>query len=304
MGGGDRLVAYGIQGFGWYVRRSKDSPANVIPFYQAALGLRQLRPPGPGGVIMLWTGDIGMFEINVLVPTAESVARKDDITLVMRARNYERAKAMMLAAGAKLASEDSASRTAYFIDPFGFTTGVREANDASAWPHDRAAAATWRAGGVSIPGTPALPPELQDIAAIVVKVVDPVAMAAFYSDLFGFEMLDKPSAKGAMLAFGRTVVLELKPGGRLQGIPPDRNQVPDTWIVRLYDHDAFAERAKQKSVRVVNVISLAGGKLTYAVDPEGHLFGFEQRTPDLLAEGGKERVEDARARRLWAEADR
>ena len=52
---------------------------------------------------------------------------------------------------------------------------------------------------------------------------------------------------------------------------------------------------------IVNQISITGGKLTYASDPEGHMFGLQQRTLDLLPAGAKDRIEDVLARKLWAE---
>jgi hypothetical protein len=60
-------------------------------------------------------------------------------------------------------------------------------------------------------------------------------------------------------------------------------------------------RLESLGVPVVTVRRLAGGIITHAVDPEGHLFGFQQRTPDLLKPGEAERVEDALANRSWAD---
>jgi predicted enzyme related to lactoylglutathione lyase len=209
---------------------------------------------------------------------------------------------MMVAAGAKPVSEVSApTPTVVVADPEGFKIGLRQAPAAPRLIHDRNADEQWRRGPLTLPNVPGLPPDIQDIAAIVVKVVDPFAMAAFYADLFGFEVIDGPTAAGATLWLGRTTVLELVAGGRKYAVPSDRDQVPDVWIARIYDYDAFAARLGERQVPVVTQRQITGGKLTYAVDPEGHLFGVQQRTPDLLPAAGKERVEDALARDLWAE---
>jgi len=57
-------------------------------------------------------------------------------------------------------------------------------------------------------------------------------------------------------------------------------------------------RIKASGAVIVNRLNIPGGRLTYALDPEGHLFGFQQRSPDLVPEGSKERVEDLVARNL------
>jgi predicted enzyme related to lactoylglutathione lyase len=295
-----RSVELGVQGLGWVVRRYAAGPAAIVSFYQSALGLRQLRPPGPTGAVMLWSGDLAMLEVSTLAPGSETTALQDELTVIMRARDFDRAKAMMIAAGAKQESAaQAAAPTATFSDPGGLRIAVRAATPNPVFSHDLAAADIWRKGPIALPATPALAPDVQDIAAVALKVVDPVAMAAFYAALFGFEVMGTPTAGGAALWIGRTTALELQPGGRAHAIPADRDQVPDVWIARVYDHDGFARRLSEQKVPIVTQRQITGGKLTYAVDPEGHLFGIQQRTPDLLPAGAKERVEDVLARELW-----
>ncbi|MSO96693.1 MAG: VOC family protein [Rhodospirillaceae bacterium] len=291
----------GIQGLGWVVRRVPQGPKGLVPFYQSALGLRQLRPPGPTGAVMLWAGDLTMFEASTLAASSDAAARQNEITVLMRTRQFERAQTMVNAAGAtRIGETPGRPRTVTFTDPTGMMLAIREADDASPHAHDQIAAAQWRKGGTTLPNTPSLPSEFQDVAAIALRVVDPVAMAAFYSDLLGLQPMGTPSAEGAILTLGRAAALELQPGGHRHDIPKDRDQVPDVWIARVYDHDGLAARLKQRNVPIVTQRQITGGKLTYAADPEGHLFGIQQRTPDLLPEGAKERVEDVLARALWA----
>jgi predicted enzyme related to lactoylglutathione lyase len=291
----------GIQGLGWIVRRTAQAPAALTPFYQAALGLRQLRPAGPTGTVMLWAGDIVMFELGVLALGADTHARRDDFSFLMRARDFEGAKKALLAAGAKTEREDvDSTRTLLVRDPAGMAFGLWEAATTSSFPPDARADALWRNGVVTLPNTQGLPNKLQDIASINLKVADPVAMAAFYHDLFAFDLLGAPSAAGATLALGRTAALELHPGGTTHQALTNRDQSPDTWILRVYDHAGLTERLKRKNVTIINELSITGGKLTYALDPEGRVFGLQQRTPDLLPAGATERVEDVVARTLWA----
>lgn len=293
----------GIQGLGWIVRRTLRSPAALTPFYQAALGLRQLRPAAPSGSVMLWAGDIVMFESSALTPGPDTDARRGELVFLMRARDYSRAKAAMLATGARVLREDTGTNaTLYAVDPDGAVFGLWQAHAGSGFPPDAAADAIWQAGAIGMPGVPALANGLQDVASINLKVADPVALAAFYHDALGLELLGAPTPAGATLALGRTAVLELHPGGLRHAPPRDRSEVPDVWILRVYDHDALAARLRTHKAVIVNQIAITGGRLTYALDPEGHLFGFQQRTPDLLPPGAAERAEDALARTLWASA--
>jgi predicted enzyme related to lactoylglutathione lyase len=292
----------GIQGLGWIVRRSQQPPAILMPFYQAALGVRQLRPAAPTGNVMLWSGDIVMLELSSLVVSSDSLARKNDLSIVFRARNYDAAKAAMLKAGAVIEREDGGNARVLSVrTPDDMMISLWEAKLGSSFPPDSRADAMWRTGALSLPNTPSLPEALQDIASINLKVANPVKMAAFYHDVLGLELLGAPNAAGATLALGRTAVLALRPGGAARQILKDRNESPDVWIVRVYDHDGLVARLKRKNVIIVNQLSITGGKLTYASDPEGHMFGLQQRTLDLLPEGAKDRIEDVLARKLWAE---
>ncbi len=292
----------GIQGLGWIVRRSLQTPASLTPFYQAAFGLRQLRPAAATGSVMLWSGDIVMFEANTLVLGSDTLARKGDFDFVFRARNFDAAKAAILKAGAVVADENHGNgRRLFTRDPDGMSVGLWEAHRDSIFPADAFADKLWQSGGVTLPDTPALPSALQDIASINLKVADPVAMAVFYHEALGLEILGAPKSTGAVLALGRTTVLELHPGGVKRDVLKDRNESPDVWILRVYDHDGLVDRFRSKNVTIVNQVSITGGKITYASDPEGHMFGIQQRTRDLLPDGAKDRIEDIVARKLWAE---
>lgn len=292
----------GIQGLGWIVRRTAQPPAALTAFYQAALGLRQLRPAAPTGSVMMWAGDIGMFELSALTPSPDAEARKDDLSFLLRARDYDTAKSALISAGAKVEREETANgRTLYVRDPAGMLFGLWQAHSGSSFPPDARADAIWRGGAVSLPNTAALPNGLQDIASVNLKAADPVALAAFYHDTLALDLLGAPTAKGATLALGRTAVLELHPGGVKRTPLSDRNQSPDAWILRVYDQAGLTARLKAKGVTILNELSITGGRLTYALDPEGRVFGLQQRTPDLLPAGAPERIEDTLARALWAE---
>ncbi len=278
----------GIQGLGWFVRRGLVAPADMVPFYTAAWGLRAPRPPGPTGALMLWAGDLSMLEISTLTPGAGSRSRADEMSVIMRTADFPKALSRMRAAGASLvAKRDGPPSSALLADPEGRLMGLRAAQGQ---PEP----------GVTLPDTPPLPAEIGGLARVVLRVADPPALTDFYQRVLGLAPLGAVSASGALLALGRGVALELRAGGHRHDPPADRKEVPDVWILRVVDHDTLAARLQSMDVPVVNRVEITGGILTYAVDPEGHLFGMQQRTPDLLPAGARERVEDRAARAAWA----
>jgi catechol 2,3-dioxygenase-like lactoylglutathione lyase family enzyme len=275
----------GIQGLGWVIRRFAEPAEPVVAFYAPALRLQSFRPRPPGnGAVMMWAGDLTMLELSRLQPGAGTEARLQEMSLVMRTTDCGQAMRHLAASGATPMSRDHGpTRAATFV-------GCGDPRDAPAGDVVPAA---------RVPGAAPRPAELIDVFGIDLAVADPVAMAEFYRELFGLQPVGRISRAGAQLALGRRSILRLLPGGRRHAVPTDRDQVPDVWALRVYDHAALSARLDAFRVPVVTVRRLAGGIITYAVDPEGHLFGFQQRTPDLLQPGEAERVEDALANQLW-----
>ena len=293
----------GVQGLGWVIRRYTESAESVAGFYAAALQLQSFRPRPPGsGAVMMWAGDLTMVELSRLQPGAGTEARQLEMSLVMRTASCGSALQHLVRSGAAPMSRDHGpTRAATFVDPFGRLLGV-QATDGSAdrCGERRDAARPDDVPAARVPGAAPRSAELVDVFGIDVAVADPVAMAEFYRDLFGLAPVGRFSRAGARLSLGRRAMLRLLPGGRRHAVPADRDQVPDVWALRVYDHAAMSARLEAFKVPVVTVRRLSGGIITYAVDPEGHLFGFQQRTPDLLKAGEVERVEDALANQLWA----
>jgi predicted enzyme related to lactoylglutathione lyase len=298
-----RVRELGIQGLGWVIRRFAEPAEDVVAFYQPALQLQSFRPRPPGNpAVMLWAGDLTMVELSRLQPAAGTEARLHDMSLVMRTADCGLAMRHLVDSGAAPASRDHGpTRAATFVDPFGRLLGLQATDgQGDACGDPRVAAAAEAVPAALVPGAAPRPASMPDVFGIDLAVVDPVAIATFYGELFGLEPLGRISRAGAQLSLGRRARLRLLPGGRRHAVPADRDQVPDVWALRVRDHAAMSARLEALKVPVVTVRRLAGGIITYAVDPEGHLFGFQQRTPDLLKPGEAERVEDALANRLWA----
>ena len=189
-------------------------------------------------------------------------------------------------------------RFARFNDPAGYPIAIAAPPPASPYPSDRMADALWQSGGIALPNIPKFGPALQDVASVILRVADPVAMADFYGTALGLQPVGSTGADGAVLNLGRTATLVLRPGGRKRPPPKDRAEIPDVWILRVRDIDAMQAQLKKANVAIVNEMTISGGKLIYALDPEGHLFGVQQRSPALIPAGMSERVEDALARSL------
>lgn len=290
-----------VQSLGWIVRRTPAEPIQAAKFYENALGMRSVRPP-PVGVApnkMLWTGDIVMFELSARTATPEGDARIGDLVPVLRARDFDTARKNILAGGGKLVDETPGQpRFAQFADPAGYPFAIVAPPTASPFPSDRLADQTWAAGGIALPDIPKFGPALQDMASIILKVEDPVAMARFYQTALGLEPVGPANPAGAVLYPGRTSTIVLRAGGVKRPLPKDRAEIPDVWILRVRDIEAMRARLAVNNVMVINEMTISGGKLIYALDPEGHLFGVQQRSPAFIPPGMAERVEDALARSL------
>jgi predicted enzyme related to lactoylglutathione lyase len=294
---------FGVQGLGWVIRRYTEPVESVSAFYSAALPLQSFRTRPPGSsAVMLWAGDLTMLELSRLQPGAGTAARQQEMSLVMRTANCDLALQRLVRSGATPMSRDHGpTRAATFVDPYGRLLGVQATGDGADRCGDpRDAERADNLPVAVVPGSAPRSADFVDVFGIDLAVEDPVAMAEFYRDLFGLAPVGRISGAGARLSLGRRAVLRLLPGGRRHAVPSDRDQVPDVWALRVHDHAAMSARLESSKVPVVTVRRLGGGIITYAVDPEGHLFGFQQRTPDLLKPGEAERVEDALANRLWA----
>jgi predicted enzyme related to lactoylglutathione lyase len=274
----------GIHSLGWFVRRSQLPPADLAAFYKAAWGLPTPRPPGPTGSMMLWAGDVTMLEISTLTSTPGTQSRADEMSVGMRTTAFPAALSRMRDAGASLVAEHAGPpRTAMLADPDGKLLGLEETRS------DNPSA-------LQLPDSPPLPTEIAGIARVTLRAADPAGLAEFYQNTLGLTLQGEASANGAVLSLGRGVVLELRPGGHRHAAPTDRKEVPDVWILRVNDHDALAARFESMNVQIINQVRITGGILSYVVDPEGHLFGIQQRSPDLLPADKPERVEDRLAR--------
>lgn len=277
-----------IQGLGWIVRRGNRPPPEIAEFYQAAWGLPAPRGPGPTGALMFWAGGLTMFQVSTLKPNAATASRAGEMSIVMSTTDFPKALQRMRAAGAsQLGDTRGSPRSATLTDPEGRLLGLQ------AYSHQGVPPAP-----IALPGVPALPQALVGIRRVSLRVESPARLAKFYQTLLDLERKQAVSESGVILDLGRGVELALRPGGRSYDAPTDRMQVPDVWILRVGDLAAATAHLRSMNVPVINERRINGGAIGYGIDPEGHLFGLQERSPKFLEPGGVERVEDKLAREL------
>jgi catechol 2,3-dioxygenase-like lactoylglutathione lyase family enzyme len=291
-----------IQGLGWFVRRTSDAAA-LGRFYASALGLPVLRhwDTRESAGTMLYAGDVAAFEINRGGQTPVSDPAVAECTPIFRVRDLDAVVAQGLAAGARGAGEETAQnvRTLFLRDGAGHLYGLRQATDDSPFAPDAEAARRWAAGDRGLAGLTSLPDNIQDLGYVRLRVEDPTALAAFYAEILGLGILASPADGFVSLHLGGTGVLELVPGGTRRSAPKDRVDVTDVWILRVYDYVAMKAHVAVNRVHQVNALEMAGGWLDYYADPEGHLFGFQERkSPDPNIPNSN-LVEDSAARHRW-----
>ncbi|MBL8628845.1 MAG: VOC family protein [Rhodospirillaceae bacterium] len=292
----------GIQGLGWFVRRTPNAEA-LARFYRDALQLPVLRSWDrfEGAGTMFYAGDVGTFEINAGGKSAIADPNFAECTPIFRARDVATTEHDILNAGGHAVGAEKTERhvTHFYTDPQGHVFGLRTADDASDFAPDVEAAKRWAAGERGTPILQSLPETLQDLGTIRLRVEDPVAMAAFYAGMLGLDVLGTPAPDVAHLHLGGTGLLELKSGGARRNPPQDRIDVTDVWILRVYDLISLKAHLAVNNVHEVNAIELPGGWICYYADPEGHVFGFQQRKlPDPNVPTTNLR-EDLAARKKW-----
>ncbi|MDX2144802.1 MAG: VOC family protein [Rhodospirillaceae bacterium] len=292
----------GIQGLGWFVRRSAATVA-VGRFYRDALALpvlRQWEQPDNAG-FMLYGGDVAAFEINRGGQPPSSDPALAECTPIFRSRDMDTSLRRATVKGAHVTVDENtgAARTVFLADPQGHAFGFQSADSMSPQAHHVEAQRRWDNADHGLPGVGAMPADIQDITCVRLRVEDPVALAAFYSEMLGLDVIGTPSRQGAMLHVGGTCALELVPGGTRRAPPKDRVDVTDVWILRIYDYVGMKAHLAVNRVHCVNTVQMIGGWLDYYTDPEGHLFGFQERKPADPAVPNTNLIEDIAARKRW-----
>lgn len=293
-----------IQSLGWVVRRTED-PMPPGEFYRDAVGLTEVRRRNTDKArnIMLWAGMFTSFETIWQGHPHPPVEKIEDAEVIpiFRVRDFDAVRKRLEQANTRFipASSDR-DDTLYFADPDGFISGIRAPEAGSDLAPDIEADNLWPDGVVKIPDVEPLAHGVQDIGWLRMHVADPQALVPFYCGTVGLEVLENNGAEGVSFHCGNsTTTLELKPGGTTRPTPKDRKELPDVWIFRGYGFEDFAAKMAAANVPLVNTLTLGGGSLNYYADPEGHVFGFQERRAYDPDDPLTHRPEDRVARAAW-----
>lgn len=278
-------------------------------FYRDVIGLVELRRRDTDTArnIMLWAGMFSALETiwqGQPHPDVNTITDAE-VVPIFRVRDWDAVVGRLEDANTRFLSDSpEQDGTLFFTDPDGFACGIRPPAAGSDLAPDIEANKRWPGELVELPDTPPLGAGIQDIGWLRLHVADPQALAAFYSRVVGLDLLENNGEHGVTLHLGETTALELRPGGQTRPVPGDRKELPDVWILRGYDFQGFTEKMSANGVPLVNALTLGAGSLNYYADPEGHVFGFQERKAYNPDDPLTHRIEDRVARDAWTAAGR
>ena len=291
-----------LQGLGWFVLRNA-APHRRAAFYRGVVGLPQIREWDEAA--MIWAGCFTVLEIGVGGGDQLAPGKPEDAPCIpiFRCRNFDETIIRATRAGGELLrhSESADGRFVFLRDSVGDIFGYREIALASRLATDREA---WRRlvqdDEVRVAGIGPMPADIHDLGIALLHVIDVAAERDFYRDAVGLSVVADDGAEGATLSFGDMGLLWLRPGGPAQAhAPKDRKDVGSTFIMRAYDFASRIRYIESKGARQVNQIEFRGGHLNYYLDPEGRMFGVQERKPWDPANSFSHNIEDREARNAW-----
>ena len=271
------------QGLGWYVLRTPQDVATLSQFYQRAFDFPELRAWDGGS--MLWVGGYSVFEIGT--GGAEVVVKGRDIRApacwpVFATPNTTEIHERILALGGEWLGGGGRQ---YFLDPQGFPFALEPAAPA-------------KGRQIRLSGELNWPADRTTLAGIALRVADVAAEKGFFGDVLSLRPLAIGNAR-PQLDLGDGTYLELREGGCTETAPADRKAVTGVFILRVYGYAALTATFSAREIQRVNELHFAGGDLSYYLDPENHLFGFQERKPFDPAEPMTHFPEDVAARAAW-----
>jgi len=294
-----KMMKNQIQTLGWWMRRTVGrAMVDVAPFYTEVIGLPLVRAYGDF-LILVWAGEDLIFEVKTDDPAHRE--QSDPATAacipVLRSHDLAATRARMASFGYHPVTEEMSEwgRTLFYLGPDALIIGFEERSDNSPHQADREALASWRAGPPVLGALPPLPAGLHYLSRVIRRVADVASVASFYRDTMG---LEDRGYEGASVIFslGDAVTLEVAPGGVSQPIPGDREELPDSYILRIHDFDGVMAGLVARGTTFNGELIVWEGTtyLRYLQDPEGHLTGIEERRPN------HDYLEDIAAEQRWA----
>ncbi|HEU0103423.1 MAG TPA: VOC family protein [Mycobacteriales bacterium] len=264
-----------------YIRRPDVAAEILTPFYRDVVGLPVIRPVDQ--MVTFWAGEDLGFEIK-----CDDVDRglhdhpeTAQCLPVFRTHDLAATLARTAAAGfpASWTVVSQHATTSWVLGPDGHLTGFEQRSPDSPFAADREALRRWELGAFELPEVEPMAPDLHYLSRVVLRVQDVDRLSGFYAGVLG---LDRVGAEdgAAVHSLGDTVLLVLAPGGRPRPPVRDRLEVANVVMTRVADLDAVLDAsAAEGATRVGEVLEFfTGSRAAYLADPEGNLFGVQQRT--------------------------
>lgn len=249
-----------VQGFGWIMLRSKD-PAALAAFYKDTLQLPVLRS-WPDGY-MFWAGQYAVVEIGPLSREAEPQPVADlaqaDMLPVYTVHSISGFKSLQ----AIETFEADYGQVSCFRDPDGNWFGLVEVLSAESVEHPKIR------DDLSLPQTPFM------LNRVLLRSENPDRQRAFYASLFGGD----EDQTGSSIFIGANSFLDFSTGSPSRTEAKDRDKIQRAFIPRVYGFKAYGLKAEELNAPLINEMAFKGGWLNYHLDPEGQLFGFQERRP-------------------------
>jgi len=293
-------MSAGIQGLGWFMRRTRD-PIALASFYEKALGLPRLRSWQTDELcgVMLWAGEVGVLETNLLNPQADGSPEDTSCIPVFRSDNLAASSDRLAGFGLLPTDteEDERATTHFFQDIDGLPFGVEQLHRADLNSVDSQWASRGRSGENSLPGGIVVDGDVAGLGRIIHKTPSPEAETAFLKQL-GMTACNGRSGD-SMLEIGNTCLVDLREAEL--PLPPieERDMLYDAWIMRVYGMESFRRRLAELGGDFLSQHDFPGGALDYALTPSYRVIGWQERKRYDPRVPTTQMVEDLDARSRW-----
>lgn len=268
-----------IMCMGWYLRRVERGEA-VLPFYRDVLKLPVMRGKEPTWFI--WGGEIFVFELigeRPPRPERDTDPASAPLMPVYRVHDLDGLLAELRHNHVAIVGERKTEhgRDVFILDTDRQLNVLREREAMSPHASDIEAARRKTRGDTFVNDWPKMPLRIQELGWIRRQVQSLAKVLPFYTATLGLKKVGEESG-AVMLEAGDNFILELAEGGSPQKPPQkDRTEITNSFVFHVDDHALVTEMLKKAGVPVMQEIFFNSAHLTYVVDPEGQLLGFEER---------------------------
>ena len=153
------------------------------------------------------------------------------------------------------------------------------------------------------PGVAPLAADLGGLVELIRTARHPTGLAGFYRDVLALPTVDaRPNETDHHFWLGRGVKLAVIGGGCERALPTERASSTFAFILRYRDHDRASDVLVTRGApAVAKDLRFNSASLSYFADPEGQLFGVDERyPPERFAEPRRMFAEDAEILRRFA----